>query len=99
MLNLKERLKSSPVQLVPDVKNWKRWWSMRLMILTAIFQTAAITYGSLPFAFTEDFPEWLKAALGWGALVTAIGAGVARVIQQPGEPVQTINDANQYRNY
>lgn len=99
-LKLKERLKNTPVHLVPDAKNWSKWWSMRLMILTAIFQTAAITYTSLPFDFTEHFPSWVKAVLGWGALMTAIGAGVARVIQQPGQPVQTITDVDsQYRNY
>ena len=99
-LKLKERLKNTPVHLVPDAKNWSKWWSMRLMILTAIFQTAAITYTSLPFDFTEHFPSWVKAILGWGALITAIGAGVARVIHQPGLPIQTITDAhNQYRNY
>ena len=99
-LNLKEHLKDSPVCLVSDAKNWKRWWSMRLIILTAIFQSAAIAYASLPFDFTEHFPDWVKAMLGWGALVTAIGAGVARVIQQPNLPVETIGESSgDFRNY
>lgn len=73
---------------------------MRLMIVTAIFQAAAITYSSLPFELTEQFPDWLKVALGWGALSTAIAAAVARVIQQPGLPVETINDAGtHHRNW
>lgn len=82
-LKLKERLKNTPVHLVPDVRNWKRWWSMRLVILTVIFQTLATTYTSLPTEFTEHLPTWAKAAFGWGALLTAASAGVARVIQQP----------------
>lgn len=110
MLNLRGRLRSSPrsnptprrkaICLVPDVKNWKRWWSMKLIILTVVFQTAAITYISLPYTFTQYFPDWFKAILAWGALMTAIGAGVTRVIQQPGLDIPTISDIeNQHRNW
>lgn len=88
------------IRPVSDIKHWKKWWSMRLMILTAIFQTSAIVYASMPYDFTEHFPTWMKAALGWGALMTAISAAIARVIQQPDAALPDVtNQDNPYRNY
>jgi hypothetical protein len=83
MKSLNERLKNSPVHLVPDVSNWKKWWSMRLIILTTIFNSIVLAYATLPSDWLPGLPTEVKTWLAVGALTSAAAAGVARVIQQP----------------
>lgn len=83
MKNLDALSKALPLQLVKDASNWKKWWSMRLIILTALFQSIVIAYATLPSDWLPGIPEGVKTALAFGALITAAAAGVARVVQQP----------------
>ena len=42
------------LQFVPDIKNWSRWWSVRLSILSGAFSAVIAAYMTLP-------PDWLPA--------------------------------------
>lgn len=69
--------------LVPDVKDWPRWWSMRWIIVSAFCSAAVAAYAILPADFLPTIPVWVKQALGLGAVFSAGAAAVGRVIQQP----------------
>lgn len=68
--------------MVPDIKDWKKWWSMRFIILTTIFSSASVTYMALPARWADKVPDWAIMVLTGGSLVTGIAAGVARVVHQ-----------------
>lgn len=70
-------------KLVDDVAMWKKWWSMRFMILSAIFQAVPIAYATLPSDWLPVIPDFVKLAFAAGALTTACAAAVARVVDQP----------------
>lgn len=70
--------------LVTDVKNWKKWWSMRFLIISTFLQAITIAYATLPFDWMPAIPNWVKLTLAAGALGTAGLAGVSRVLQQSG---------------
>lgn len=71
-------------KLVDDVKMWKKWWSMRLLIVSAFFQAITLAYATLPADWLPAIPDSLKLGFAAGALLTAGAAGVARVVQQEG---------------
>jgi hypothetical protein len=72
------------MNLVPDVKDWPKWWSIRFAAASAAFSAVVVAYATLPPDWLPGIPQYLKTALAVGALVTAGGAGFARVIDQPG---------------
>lgn len=72
------------MKLVYDVSDWKKWWSMRLIIASAFFQAIVLAYATLPEDWLPSIPQYLKLGFAFGALATAGLSGVARVIQQPG---------------
>jgi hypothetical protein len=62
---------------------WHRLWSMRLMILTTIYTTAAGAWALLPADWQPDLSEGVKALLaGIGVALPAIAA-VSRMVAQP----------------
>lgn len=69
--------------LVDDAAQWKRWWSMRWIIASAFFSAVVVAYATLPADWLPVIPSWLKQAFSIGALVSAGGAAVARVLKQP----------------
>jgi hypothetical protein len=69
-------------KLVNDARQWHRWWSIRLIAVSAFFSTAVVAYGTLPHDWLPYLPVDAKRWLSVGALVSAGLAGVARVIQQ-----------------
>lgn len=71
------------VQLVDDVQDWKRWWSMRWIIATTFFTSIIATYALLPSDWLPQIAPAMKQALALGALLSAAGAGVSRVLKQP----------------
>lgn len=71
-------------KFVDDVANWKKWWSMRLLILSAFFQAITVAYAALPQDWLPSIPDFVKMCFAAGALLTAGAAGVARVVDQPG---------------
>jgi len=72
------------MQLVYDAKNWKKWWSMRFIIISAFFQAIPLAYATLPDDWMPSIPGWVKLGFAAGALGCAGLAGVSRVIQQAG---------------
>lgn len=71
------------MKLVPDVKDWSKWWSLRLSALAAAFGAVVVAYATLPIDWLPAIPVWLKTACAVGAMVSAGAASFARVIDQP----------------
>jgi hypothetical protein len=71
------------LELVDDVQDWKRWWSMRWIIATAFFTSIIATYALLPADWLPQIAPAVKQALAVGALLSAGAAGVSRVLKQP----------------
>lgn len=69
-------------KLVDDVSEWKRWWSLRWIIIGAFCAGAAAAYQWLPADWLPEIPALVKKVLGLGALVSMGAAGVARVVKQ-----------------
>jgi hypothetical protein len=74
------------VPLVPDVRNWRHWWSMRLIIAGAWLSGVSAAYLILPPQWLPAVPEWFVQVHALGALLCGGAAGVARVIQQAPKP-------------
>jgi hypothetical protein len=70
------------LELVEDAKEWKRWWSMRWIILGAFCAGAAAAYAWLPPDWLPEIPATVKKFLALGALVSMGMAAVSRVIKQ-----------------
>lgn len=71
-------------ELVPDVHQAARWWSLRWLIVSGFCGSAVAAYALLPPDFLPTIPQWAKQALAIGTVLSAGMAGAARVIQQPG---------------
>lgn len=73
---------------IDDVKTWHRLWSMRLLIATTAYTTAAGAWAVLPADWKPDLSDTAKAVLaGIGVALPALAA-VARLVKQtpPKEP-------------
>lgn len=64
-------------------QTWHRLWSMRLMILTTIYTSAAGAWVLLPADWQPNLSDSVKAILaGIGVALPAIAA-VSRIVAQP----------------
>lgn len=72
------------MKLVEDHSNWKKWWSMRFLIISAFLQAVTLGYATLPSDWLPAIPDVAKLALATLALGSAGLAGVSRVLQQSG---------------
>lgn len=71
------------MKLIDNASQWHRLWSMRLMILTTIYTTAAGAWVLLPADWQPHLSEGVRAALAIiGVLLPSIAA-VSRLIPQP----------------
>ena len=70
------------VPLVPDVRNWRRWWSMRWIVAAAVAEALLIAWPRLPADWVAPMPESVKAGMGAFSLFALVAAAVSRVIQQ-----------------
>lgn len=70
------------LELVDDVQEWKRWWSMRWIIIGAFCAAAGAAYAWMPADWLPEIPAVVKRVLALGALVSMGMAGVSRVIKQ-----------------
>ncbi len=70
------------VELVDGWKNWWKWWSMRLILLSAFCSGAIAAYSLLPADFLPEIPVWFKQTLGLTAVLSAGAAAVVRPIRQ-----------------
>lgn len=80
------------IELVSDVANWHRWWSMRWIIVTVAISSIAPAYALLPSDWLPAMPDWLKAGFAYATLLTAALGGVARVIKQPATDCKTVDE-------
>jgi purine-cytosine permease-like protein len=72
------------IELVPDVANVGRWWSMRWLIAGAIAEALPVVWVRIPADWAGPMPEWLKVGLGYFVLTALLAAAVSRVVQQQG---------------
>lgn len=70
------------MQLVSDVSNWKKWWSMRFAILTAAQAAFLAGYAVMPAEFQAAVPTWIMASVSFTTLFTGVATAVSRVVQQ-----------------
>ena len=70
------------MNLVDDWREWKRWWSMRWIIVSAFCSAVAVAYATLPADWLPSIPGWVKGALAAGAMLSAGASGVSRVVKQ-----------------
>lgn len=70
------------MKLVADAHNFWKWWSVRLALLSGVFTTVALSYSALPGDWLLGIPQWVKSALGVGALLTALGSALSRPVVQ-----------------
>lgn len=72
--------------LVKDASNWKKWWSMRFIIMSAFFSSIIVVYATLPSDWLPEIDSWVKKALALGAMFSAGAAGISRVVKQKNLP-------------
>lgn len=70
------------VELVDDAKDWWKWWSMRLILLSTFCSAAIAAYALLPPDFLPQIPQWFKQTLGLTAVLSAGAAAVVRPLRQ-----------------
>jgi hypothetical protein len=76
-------LKKLNLELVDDVSQWKKWWSMRFIIIAAFLISISLSYGFIiPDDWKEAIPGWIKAILACSTMLSIGLAGVSRVIKQ-----------------
>lgn len=64
------------MKFVPDIRNWWRWASVRLIMVASAFEAA---WFALPHEFKMDAPEWLRTII----LLSILGAAFfGRLIKQ-----------------
>lgn len=79
--------------LVADQPNWRKWWSMRWMGVSAALQAASQVleemvaparagWSLIPGEWLTGIPLWVPGSLGWAAIAALAAAGMARVVQQ-----------------
>lgn len=74
-------------RLVPDAKNWSKWWSVRLSIIGGALLTLAEGFphaiqsvvSILPSEVTETVPDSIFKVIG---ICCVIASPIARVIRQ-----------------
>ena len=52
------------LSLVNDVHLWKKWWSMRFLIVSAFLNAVTVAYATLPDDWMPSIPTWVKAKIG-----------------------------------
>lgn len=75
------------ITLVPDAKDWSRWWSVRLSLfgssilalLEAWPHAVSTIFNTLPTAVTSRLDDEI---LRWVGLISIVASPIARVIEQ-----------------
>jgi hypothetical protein len=70
------------MNLIPDARQWHRLWSMRLMIITTLYTTAAGAWATVPDAWKPELTHVEQLILaGIGIALPALAAA-SRLVQQ-----------------
>jgi hypothetical protein len=70
-------------KLVWNAFEWKKWWSMRFIIMTAVFSAVSAAYLTLPDDWLPSISTGMKQFFALGTIFTSVCAGVSRVLKQP----------------
>jgi hypothetical protein len=70
------------MNLVDDIHNWKKWWSLRWIIITTFLSAVPVTYATLPDDWLPSIPDGVKAGLAFATMISAGMAAVSRVVKQ-----------------
>jgi hypothetical protein len=75
------------MRLVPDWREWHRWWSMRWTIATVAIAAVPASYAVLPADWLPAIPDYVKAGLALLTVFTGMATAVSRVmVQTPKDP-------------
>ncbi len=74
------------MKLIENAREWHRLWSMRWIIASAFFSSVIVAYATLPVDWLPALGDDVKRWLAIGALASAAGAGVSRVVKQKNLP-------------
>jgi hypothetical protein len=78
------------MKLVPDIRNWHRWWSVRFGALSGACTAAATAYAAMRTIaprLVEGVPQVILTSLTVGAMGFGAAGFMARFIDQPNLPV------------
>ena len=70
------------MKLINNAGQWHRLWSVRFILLTALFSAIIAAYNNLPSDWLPLLPGWLKKGIALADLASAGLAGLSRVIKQ-----------------
>lgn len=68
---------------VPDIDDWKKWWSTKLSLLAAALAAASTAYAAMPDGWVSALPGWVGTVLGGATVVVAVLIPLVRGIAQP----------------
>lgn len=74
------------LNLIADVENFWKFWSVRLGVVAGACCAGMAAYAAakaLDPAFVLHFPQWLLDVLAYGSVVFGTAAFIARGIDQP----------------
>jgi hypothetical protein len=73
------------MKLVADIRDWHKWWSVRLGILSGACFAAAKAYTALNTMAPQlvaGVPQWILTGLTTAAMGLAAGGFIARFVDQ-----------------
>ncbi|MBB5862605.1 MULTISPECIES: hypothetical protein [Xanthomonas] len=68
---------------VPDIANFKRWWSVKLDAAALAVGAVALSYGELPDEWRSALPPNMVAWIAGAGLAIKAAALIARGARQP----------------
>ena len=71
-----------PFTLVDNIAQWRHWWSLRFISLSAFFSAVIVAYNTFPADWLPAISPTLKHLLAIGAMLSAGLAGVSRIVAQ-----------------
>jgi preprotein translocase subunit SecY len=75
------------VKLVPDAKNWSKWWSIRLSLIGGALITFLEAFPNAVAAVIQTLPDNITDQIGTDilrviAIVCIVASPIARVVKQ-----------------
>lgn len=81
------------MKLVPDIRDWHRWWSVRFGMMSGACFAAAKAYTALNTMAPQlvaGVPQWILTGLTTAAMGLAAGGFIARFIDQTPSPKPSV---------
>ena len=80
------------IQLTIDAGYVFKKWSTWLAIIAAMCAAGVASYGMLPMDMQQVLPQWVKSALAFGSIISAMLVPVATSVQQKSIPTTAPSD-------